>query len=78
MALLTGDLGELLQEHSTTYVGTLMANKREIRPKLKKNINPEDSELVFGAPNGKVTLCWYQAKSPKSLSLIMISSQHHD
>ena len=67
---------ELLTEHQTTYLGTLMSNKRKIPPTLHEKLQLHESKFVFGGPSRKISLCVYQAKQKKKI--YMISSLHHD
>jgi hypothetical protein len=67
---------DLLTQSRLTYLGTLMANKRDIPPILHKQLPLHSSEFVFGGPNGKVTMCVYAAKQRRSVH--MLSTQHHD
>lgn len=69
------DLGQTLLEKQLTYIGTLMTNKREIPPVLKKPQAPLSSQFAFGGNDKRVTQVCYQAT--KSKKVFMISTQHH-
>lgn len=66
----------LMTNHQLTYIGPLMANKREIPPVLREEISLHDTKFVFGGPEKKITICAYKAKAKKTV--FMMSSQHHD
>lgn len=67
---------ELLTEHQTTYLGTLMSNKRKIPAILHEKLRLHESKFVFGGQNRKISMCAYQARQKKKIH--MISSLHHD
>lgn len=66
---------ELLHRR-TTYVGTVMQNKREIPPILHDNhMRPQTSHFVFGGTDKKITQQVYQVNGNRKV--FMISSMHH-
>lgn len=70
------DLAKDLLNRRTTYVGTLMKNKRDIPPLLLRESPQYESNFVFSNPQKKVTLQSYQVKRNKKV--LMLSTMHHD
>ena len=70
------ELAEELLERRTTYVGTLMFNKRCIPEEIRSQTDRYESKFVFGGANKQVSLQGYQVK--KNTKLFMISTMHHN
>lgn len=67
---------KLLRDYKLTYLGTLMANKRDIAPVLHQRKAVFDSQFVFGGQEKQCTMVSYQATQTKNV--LMLSTLHHN
>lgn len=69
-------LAENLLQRRTTYVGTVMKNKRFLPYELHVEKEKYDSKFLYGGQNSQLTLQSYQVR--KKQKVFMLSSMHHD
>ena len=69
-------LAEKLLQRRTTYVGTVMKNKRFLPHELHAEKEKYDSQFLYGGQNKQLTLQSYQVR--KKQKVFMLSSMHHN